>query len=111
MYDGNNLERADAKEYIFVKTTDEIYINLSEIKINTIANEYIIPVNSIMAFTENSIRYYTVNNNVLVFNQINDVDSNSNVQMVENNYTYEELLINLGILQNSLQILKTMRVI
>ena len=99
VYDGNNLERADAKEYIFVKTTDEIYINLSEIKINTIANEYIIPVNSIMAFTENSIRYYTVNNNVLVFNQINDVDSNSNVQMVENNYTYEELLINLGILQ------------
>ena len=99
VYDGNNLERADAKEYIFVKTTDEIYINLAEIKINTIVNEYTIPVNSIMAFTENSIRYYTVNNNVLVFNQINDVDSNSNVQMVENNYTYEELLINLRILQ------------
>ena len=99
VYDGNNLERADAKEYIFVKTTDEIYINLYEIKIKTTANEYTIPVNSIMAFTENSIRYYTVNNNVLVFNQINDVDSNSNVQMVENNYTYEELLINLGILQ------------
>ena len=99
VYDGNNLERADAKEYIFVKTTDEIYINLAEIKINTIVNEYTIPVNSIMAFTENSIRYYTVNNNVLVFNQINDVDSNSNVQIVENNYTYEEFLINLGILQ------------
>ena len=99
VYDGNNLERADAKEYIFVKTTDEIYINLSEIKIKTTANEYTIPVNSIMAFTENSIRYYAVNNNVLVFNQINDVDSNSNVQMVENNYTYEELLTNLRILQ------------
>ena len=99
VYDGNNLDRADGKEYIFVKTTDEIYINLYEIKINTTANEYTIPVNSILAFTENSIRYYTVNNNVLVFNQINDVDSNSNVQMVENNYTYEELLINLGILQ------------
>ena len=99
VYDGNNLERADGKEYIFVKTADEIYINLSEIKIKTIANEYTIPVNSIIAFTENSIRYYTVNNNVLVFNQINDVDSNSSVQMVENNYTYEELLTNLGILQ------------
>ena len=99
VYDGNNLERADAKEYIFVKTTDEIYINLSEIKIKTTANEYTIPVNSIMAFTENSIRYYTVNNNVLVFNQINDVDNNSNVQMVENSYTYEELLTRLGILQ------------
>ena len=99
VYDGNNLERADAKEYIFVKTADEIYINLAEIKIKTTANEYTIPVNSILAFTENSIRYYTVNNNVLVFNQINDVDSNSNVEMVENNYTYEELLTRLGILQ------------
>ena len=100
VYDGNNLERADAKEYIFVKTTDEIYINLYEIQIKTTANEYTIPVNSILAFTENSIRYYTVNNNVLVFNQINDVDNNSNVQMVENNYTYEELLTRLGILQD-----------
>ena len=99
VYDGNNLERADGKEYIFVKTADEIYINLSEIKIKTTANEYTIPVNSILAFTENSVRYYTVNNNVLVFNQINDVDNNSNVQMVENNYTYEELLTRLGILQ------------
>ena len=99
VYDGNNLERVDEKEYIFVKTADEIYINLYEIKINTTANEYTIPVNSIIAFTENSIRYYTVNNNVLVFNQINDVDSNSNVQIVENSYTYEELLTRLGILQ------------
>ena len=99
VYDGNNLERADGKEYIFVKTADEIYINLNEIKIKTTVNEYTIPVNSIIAFTENSIRYYAVNNNVLVFNQINDVDNNSNVQMVENTYTYEELLTRLGILQ------------
>ena len=99
VYDGNNLERADGKEYIFVKTADEIYINLVEIKIKTTANEYIIPVNSIIAFTENSIRYYSIKNNILVFNEINDVDSNSNVQMVENNYTYEELLTRLEILQ------------
>ena len=100
IYDGNNLERADAKEYLFVKTTDNIYINLYEIKIKTTANEYTIPVNSIIAFTENEVRYYSVNNNVLVFNQINDIDNNSNVQMVENNYTYKELLTKLGILQD-----------
>ena len=98
IYDGNNLERADAKEYIFVKTADEIYINLSEINIKTTANEYTIPVNSILAFTENSIRYYIVNNSILVFNEIKDIDNNSNVQMVENSYTYEELLTRLGIL-------------
>ncbi len=100
IYDGNNLERADAKEYIFVKTADNIYINLYEIKIRTTANEYTVPINSILAFTENSIRYYSVNNNVLVFNQINDIDDNSNVEMVENNYTYKELLTKLGILQD-----------
>ena len=100
IYDGNNLERADAKEYIFVKTTDNIYINLYEIKVKTTANEYTIPVNSIIAFAENSIRYYSINNNVLVFNQINDIDNNSNVEMVENIYTYEELLTKLGILQD-----------
>ena len=99
VYDGNNLERADAKEYIFVKTSDNIFINLCEIKITTTANEYTIPVNSIVAFNENTIRYYSIKNNVLVFNEINDVDSNSNVQMVENSYTYEELLTRLGILQ------------
>ena len=99
IYDGNNLERADEKEYIFVKTTDEIYINLYEIKVKTAVNEYTIPVNSILAFTENELRYYIIKNNVLVFNQINDIDNNSNIEMVENNYTYKELLTKLKILQ------------
>ena len=68
IYDGNNLERADGKEYIFVKTNEGIYINLVEIKIKTTANEYTIPLNSIVAFTENTIRYYSVRDNILVFN-------------------------------------------
>ena len=99
IYDGNNLERADGKEYIFAKTADNIYINLVELKIKTVANEYTIPVNSILAFTEESIRYYAVNNNVLVFNEINDIDNNSSIQIMENTYTYEELLTRLGIKQ------------
>ena len=98
IYDGNNLERADGKEYIFVKTSDNIFINLYEIKVTTTINEYTIPVNSIIAFNENAIRYYSVNNNILVFNEINDIDNNSNVEIVENSYTYKELLTKLGIL-------------
>ena len=35
-----------------------------------------------------------------MFNEINDVDSDSDVQMVEKSYTYEELLTRLGILQD-----------
>ena len=98
VYDGNSLERTDGKEYIFVETADKIYINLQEIKIETTANEYIIPSNSIIGFTEKEVRYYSVKNNVLVFNQIKDVDENTRVEIVENSYTYEEILTKLGII-------------
>ena len=79
VYDGNSLERADSKEYIFAKTEEGIYINLKEIKISTTANEYVLPVNSLIVFEENAIRYYSVSNNILVFNEIKDVDYNSHV--------------------------------
>ena len=116
IYDGNNLERADGKEYIFARNKDGIYINLKEIKINTTANEYVIPSNSIIAFEKETIIYYNIQENILVFNEIKDVDSNSQItikniesrgennkdaQMVDNTYNYEELLTKLGIIENA----------
>ena len=129
VYNGNSLERADSKEYIFLRTNEGIYINLKEIKINTTANEYIVPINSLIAFEENEVRYYTHQNNTLIFNKINDVDYNSqvvvknidteiqnveensnnqntqnaqhNVKKVNNTYNYEELLTKLGIIGNA----------
>ena len=121
IYNGNSLERADGKEYIFAKTNEGIYINLKEIKINATANEYIVPANSLIAFEENEIKYYVMQNNTLIFNKINDVDYNSqvtiknieennnqntqdtanniNVPKVDKTYNYEELLTRLGIIE------------
>ena len=79
VYNGNSLERADSKEYIFAKTEEGIYINLKEIKIDTTANEYVIPANSLIVFEENEIKYYRLADNILLFNKINDVDYNSQV--------------------------------
>ena len=124
VYNGNSLERADSKEYIFAKTTEGIYINLKEIKIETTANEYVLPVNSLIVFEENGIRYYSIQNNILVFNEIKDVDYNShaiiknvegdvvdtnaqnkqnkeNANKVDKQYNYEELLTRLGIIENT----------
>ena len=127
VYNGNSLERADSKEYIFAKTTEGIYINLKEIKISTTANEYVLPVNSLIVFEENVIRYYSIQNNILVFNEIKDVDYNSyviiknvesnvvdtnaqniqneqnkeNTNKVDKEYNYEELLTRLGIIENA----------
>ena len=127
VYNGNNLERTDGKEYIFAKTREEIYINLKEIKISTTANEYVLPVNSLIVFEEDVIRYYSVQNNILVFNEIKDVDYNShviiknvegdvvdtnaqniqneqnkeNTNKVDKEYNYEELLTRLEIIENA----------
>ena len=116
VYNGNSLERADSKEYIFAKTEEEIYINLKEIKINTTANEYTIPANSLIAFEENEIKYYSLADNILLFNKINDIDYNSqvtikniednainnlNIQKVDKTYNYEELLTRLEIKENA----------
>ncbi|MBS5855092.1 MAG: hypothetical protein KIC56_07810, partial [Clostridium sp.] len=114
VYNGNSLERADSKEYIFAKTEEGIYINLKEIKIGTTANEYVLPVNSLIVFEEDVIRYYSVQNNILMFNEIKDVDYNSqiiiknieealdqNSQKVDKEYNYEELLTRLGIIENA----------
>jgi len=120
VYNGNSLERADSKEYIFAKTEEGIYINLKEIKIETTANEYVLPVNSLIVFEEDVIRYYSVQSNILVFNEINDIDYNSQIfikNVEENNwdtdiqknetnkvdkqYNYEELLTRLGIIENA----------
>ncbi|MBS5855127.1 MAG: hypothetical protein KIC56_07985, partial [Clostridium sp.] len=127
VYNGNNLERADSKEYIFAKTEEGIYINLKEIKISTTANEYVLPVNSLIVFEEDVIRYYSIQNNILMFNEIKDVDYNSqiiiknvesnvvdtnaqniqneqnkeNTNKVDKEYNYEELLTRLGIIENA----------
>ena len=123
VYNGNNLERTDGKEYIFAKTSEEIYINLKEIKINTTANEYLLPVNSLIALEKNAIKYYKVQNDILVFGEIKDIDYNSQViiknienndldtnaqniqdeQNVSNKYSYEELLTRLEIIKNDVE--------
>ena len=112
VYNGNSLERADGKEYIFAKTKDNIYINLKEMKIESVANEYVIPINSFIAFEEDVIRYYSAEDDTLTFKEINDVDYSSQVsikdmenkedtQLVEKQCSYEELLTKLEIIENA----------
>ena len=91
-------------------------------KIESVANEYVIPINSLIAFEEDVIRYYATQNNTLIFKDINDVDYNSqviikniedkaqtsldnnaqnDVKKVDNIYNYEELLTSLEIIENA----------
>ena len=98
MYNGSDLTRADGNEYLFLKNAEEIYTNVKELKIKTEYNEYTIPINSNIHFTEEEIRYYELKNGYLEYKEIEDIDVNSEVEINGEKFTYEQFLKKLNIL-------------
>ncbi len=96
LYNEGDLERADQNLYLFIKNENNIFINQNLINIHTQYNNYQIPKNSIIYFGEKNISYYTIINEELHYERIEDIDLNSNIEIVKDEiYTYEKLLINL----------------
>lgn len=98
IYNGNDLQRADDKDYIFAETNDGIFVNLTSIKVNTISNEYQIPTNSYIYMTVSQIRYYEKSYDKLLYKEINDIQEDSQITIGENTYTYKDLLIKLNVI-------------
>lgn len=103
LYNSATLERADYYDYILMKNPDNLYINTKELKIKTNLNEYVISMNSIINFTNNFITYYSLNNDEFVYNNILDVDENSDITIEDFNreYTYKEFLLGLNIIKET----------
>lgn len=103
LYNSNTLERADYYDYILMKNRDNLYVNAKEIKIKTMFNEYTIPMNSIINFTNSFITYYTLKNDEFVYNKVIDIDENSVIKIEDYNkeYTYKQFLIGLKIIKES----------
>ena len=99
VYNESDLERVDEKEYIFLKNESNIFTNLKEIKIQTVANEYTIPVNSNIYFDKEEIRYYEIKKDTLRYKEIKDVDTQTKVIIGEKQVSYEELLRLLKLVQ------------
>ena len=99
MYNGSDLTRADGNEYLFLKNAEEIYTNVKELKIKTEYNEYTIPINSNIHFTEEEIRYYELKNGYLEYKEIGDIDVNSEITINEEVMKYEEFLKRLQIIE------------
>ena len=104
IYNESDLERIDEKEYIFLKNESNIFTNLKEIKIQTVANEYTIPVNSNIYFDKEEIRYYEIKKDTLRYKEIKDVDTQTKVIIGEKEVSYEELLTVLKLNQTENQI-------
>ena len=103
LYNSNTLQRADYYDYILMKNSDNLYINTKALKIKTSLNEYTIPMNGIINFTNSFITYYSLENEEFVYNKILDIDDNSIIIVEDYNkqYTYREFLLGLKIISEN----------
>lgn len=106
LYDEHTMERADYNDYIFMKNSDNMYINTKEIKIKTYSNKYTIKMNSVINFTKGFITYYTLEDGKFVYGKILDIDETSIIEIADFNckYTYKKLMIAFGIMKEEVKI-------
>lgn len=91
----------DKENYLFLSYSNGLFINLYDLEINTLNGTYVIPVNSIINFNTDSIKYFEKDDNLFVSKEIIGVDLDSNVRFYfydieEYEYTYEKLLEGIG---------------
>jgi len=87
LYNSEELERADYNDYLFLKNSDNMFINSKKIEIKTATNTHVIPENSIINITEKYITYYELENGTFKYKNITDLDADSKVLL--------EMLINI----------------
>lgn len=100
LYNQLSLERADNDIYYFLELENNVFINLNSISITDHQYTYNIPVHSFIYFDENEIRYYYLKNDKFRYERIDGVDADSEVSILKQNFSYEQLRILLELLSN-----------
>lgn len=118
LYNVDGFERADFNDYLFLKSSDNVFMNSKEIEIKTNTNTYVIPTNSIISFTEDYIAYYRLENGIFIYKAIVDVQESSIVTLelkeytrnaekeemtsnsIQKQYSYKEFLKNLNLIKD-----------
>lgn len=96
LYGGNNFVQLDNDKYYFLELENGIYVNLLSLKIYNAGNLIEIAENSFISLDENYIRFYTLVNDELVFNESAYVTKGTKVKIDEFEGTYIELLKRIG---------------
>lgn len=102
IYDDTNFTQIDEESYLLLSYQDGVFINLYDIKVETIANTYYIPTNSFVFFMEDRLNYFAREDNQFVKKSIQDVDYKTIVTFYysgtneQYSYTYEDLITKTG---------------
>ena len=93
LFNYNDLVQADFNDYIFLQLKNGTYVNLHSMGIDTIVNDYEIPVNSFIVFYEKYIKYYFFDSKgLLIYNIIDGLDYSTNITLGDNKYDYIDIL-------------------
>lgn len=103
LYNINDYTQVDLDKYLLLSYSNGIFINLYDLKITTMTNEYIIPVNSFIYFSDDVINYYKRDNNRFIKDTILGVESVSTVEFYYESsnesykFNYEDFTKNIGV--------------
>lgn len=97
LYNFGDYEQADYEHYILLENANHTYVNILEIKVNTLNGIKTIPINSIVNFNEDYINYYYYDaDGKLIYKIIDGIDKTDIVSFDNYSYSYEKLLKSLG---------------
>ena len=93
-----DFERAYRDEFILQSLSNGLYVNTKDMTLRgNFFIEKTIPINSIIRFMENEIRYYSINGNKLTLSYIKPLNSTSVVTIEGKSYSYYDFLERLGL--------------
>lgn len=89
-------ERADAETFILVELANKLYINAQQMEVHTIRGDIQVPMNGIINFQEETIRYYTLEEGQFHYKEITQLDEQAWVRFADREYAYVDFLKELG---------------
>jgi hypothetical protein len=93
-----DMERAYREEFILLSMTNGLFINTKEITVeDNFFVEETIPVNSIIRFMENEIRFYSLRDSVYVLSSVRPLGSSTTLTIDSDTYKYYDFLEKLGL--------------
>ena len=98
LYGPNSLDQIDEEKYIFLELIDYTYINLFPVTVNTNTETFTIPLNSIISFRENEIKYYVYEKDTMVLKNIEGIDVDNSIIIDTNTYSYYDVLVNFDVI-------------
>ena len=91
--------RSDWNEYYFVRLNNGLFVNSLEVGIDTLANKYTIPVNSMINFESDRISYYEYKLGAFQYKSAEDVHDDTKITIGDTTMLYKDLRNRLGLFE------------